>query len=164
MAFIVLGVVSWERWTVRKACLVQSHSLWKNVGTGKNSVTLGRVILITHSLQKLSISFWRRYKISSKTYKSVSGFEEAGLEQHCLTGCSFICRLDNSCSQHSGKNTLIAQRINNVSVHAATILISVPFLHLKLSQTYLVLSSYFPSPLRHIFRMYPRCVSYYAPT
>lgn len=163
MAFIVLGVVSWERWKVRKACLVQSHFLWKNVGTDKNSVTLGRVILITHSLQKLSISFWRRYKISSKTYKSVSDCEEAGLEQHRLTGCFCICRLDNSCSQHSGKNTIIAQRIN-VSVHAAKIPISVPFLHLKLSQTYLVLSSYFPSPLWHIFSMYPRCVSYYAPT
>lgn len=41
-----------------------------------------------------------------------------------------MCGLDNTCSQYSGKNTIIVQR-TNTSVLAEKMLISVPFLHLK---------------------------------
>lgn len=89
-----------------------------------------RVILIAHCLQKLSISLWIRYVTSPKTCEGVCDCGEAGLNQHCVTGGFCACRLDSACSQHSGKNTITAQRMG-MSVLAEKMLISVPFLHSK---------------------------------
>lgn len=84
-----------------------------------------RVILIAHCLQKLSISLWIRYLISPKIYEGDSDCGEAGLNQHCFTGGFCTCRLDSACSQYSGKNTIIAQRMDTSGL-AEKKLISVP--------------------------------------